>query len=129
MTTRSKNGSVLTLRAARRFTRRTLLKSAAATGAVAATGPWLVSNAFASSGEVNAIVWTNYLTKDFLKRFTKQTGIKVNLTPLGSNEELINKMKATKGRGFDIITPTLNRKHPAGTLFFNSRSSNYQNCH
>ncbi len=106
---KSKSNSSLTLRAAKQFNRRTILKRAAATGAIAATGPWFISNAFAA-GEINAIVWTNYLTEDFLKGFTKKTGIKVNVTPLGSNEELINKMKATKGRGFDIITPTLNRK-------------------
>lgn len=110
MTKQNKPKSDPTLLAAKRFNRRTLLKSAAATGAVAATGPWIVSDALSSSGEVNAIVWTNYLTKEFLAGFTKSTGIKVNMTPLGSNEELINKMKATKGRGFDVITPTLNRK-------------------
>ena len=82
----------------------------AAPGAVAAAGPWIVEDAFSSSGELNAIVWTNYLTKEFLQGFTKKTGIKVNMTPLGSNEELLNKLKASKGRGFDLITPTLNRK-------------------
>ncbi|MGI9464854.1 MAG: extracellular solute-binding protein, partial [Aestuariivirgaceae bacterium] len=35
--------------------------------------------------------------------------IKVNYTGIGSNEEIINKMKATKGQGFDIISPTNNR--------------------
>jgi len=108
--TKSEISSVQTQRAARDFTRRTLLKGAVATGSVAAMGPWIVRDAFSSSGEINAIVWTNYLTEDFLAGFTKSTGIKVNVTPLGSNEELINKMKASKGRGFDMITPTLNRK-------------------
>ena len=110
MTTKKSKSSAVTQRAAKAFTRRTLLKSAAATGAVAAAGPWLVQDAFSSSGEINAIVWTNYLTKEFLAGFTKSTGIKVNMTPLGSNEELLNKLKASKGRGFDLITPTLNRK-------------------
>ncbi|MCB2099361.1 MAG: extracellular solute-binding protein [Rhodobacterales bacterium] len=99
-----------TAKAAKAFNRRVLLTRAAAVGTVAAVGPWYVKDAFSSSGEINCIVWTNYLTEDFLKGFTKSTGIKVNVTPLGSNEELINKMKATKGRGFDMITPTLNRK-------------------
>lgn len=108
--TKSEVSSVLTQRAARDFTRRTLLKGAVATGSVAAMGPWFVRDAFSSSGEVNCIVWTNYLTEDFLKGFEKSTGIKVNVTPLGSNEELQNKMKASKGRGFDMITPTLDRR-------------------
>jgi spermidine/putrescine transport system substrate-binding protein len=110
MTIKKSTSSAITMRAAKAFTRRALLKSAAATGAVAAAGPWIVQDAFSSSGEINAIVWTNYLTKGFLEGFTKKTGIKVNVTPLGSNEELINKLKASKGRGFDMITPTLNRK-------------------
>jgi len=110
MTNSVKNSSTMTQRAARAFSRRTLLKGTTAAGAVAAAGPWLVEDAFSSSGEINCIVWTNYLTKEFLTGFTKKSGIKVNMTPLGSNEELLNKMKATKGRGFDLITPTLNRK-------------------
>jgi len=110
MSTNKTNPSAETMRAAKAFTRRTLLKTAAATGAVAAAGPWIVQDAFSSSGELNAIVWSNYLTKEFLAEFTKKSGIKVNMTPLGSNEELLNKLKASKGRGFDLITPTLNRK-------------------
>jgi len=107
---KSQRSSVETQRAAKAFTRRTLLKGAAATGAIAATGPWLVENAFSSSGEVNVICWTGYLPDVFLADFEKETGIKPNVSPLGSNEELINKMKAAQGRGFDVVTPTLNRK-------------------
>ncbi len=106
----SKSTSARTLRAAKAYTRRTLLKGAAATGAIAAAGLWLVQDAFSSSGEVNVICWTGYLPDVFLKDFEKASGIKPNVSPLGSNEELINKMKASKGRGFDVITPTLNRK-------------------
>lgn len=110
MSIKKPTSSAKTLHAAKAFSRRTLLKTAAATGAVAAAGPWLVEDAFSSSGEVNVICWTGYLPDVFLKDFEKSTGIKANVSPLGSNEELINKMKASKGRGFDIITPTLNRK-------------------
>jgi spermidine/putrescine transport system substrate-binding protein len=41
--------------------------------------------------------------------FTKKTGIKVNYRKLGSNEELINQMKASNGAGFDLCSPTANR--------------------
>jgi spermidine/putrescine transport system substrate-binding protein len=112
MTKKSKTdrSSVATQKAAKAFSRRTLLKGATAAGTVAAVGPWYVRDAFSSSGEVNVICWTGYLPDTFLADFEKDTGIKPNVSPLGSNEELINKMKATKGRGFDVITPTLNRK-------------------
>lgn len=111
MTDRKANrNAAATARAAKQLTRRTLLKGAAVTGAVAAAGPLYVKNAFATGGELNIICWTGYLPDQFLKDFEKETGIKPNVSPLGSNEELINKMKASKGRGYDLITPTLNRK-------------------
>jgi spermidine/putrescine transport system substrate-binding protein len=88
------------------FKRRSVLKGAAAISA-AAVGPWIVSpRALAASGEINVLMWSDYLTPEWIEGFTKKTGIKVNYTGIGSNEEIINKMKATKGRGFDIISPT-----------------------
>ncbi len=86
--------------------RRTVLKGLAGAGA-AAVGPWVVSpKVLASSGEVNILMWSDYLPPDFLEAFTQKTGIKVNYTGIGSNEEIINKMKATKGREIDLCSPT-----------------------
>ena len=87
--------------------RRSFLKTTAAAGTAAAVGPWVISrSALASSGEVNILMWSDYLPPGFLKAFEDKTGIKVNYTGIGSNEEIINKMKATKGRGVDICSPT-----------------------
>ena len=95
-----------TVDAARSFTRRTILKGAAA-GVALAAGPFVISRqALSSSGEINILMWSDYLPPDFIAEFEKSSGIKVNYTGIGSNEEIINKMKATKGRGFDIISPT-----------------------
>jgi len=99
-----------TAKAARNFNRRTLLKHALGVGAVAVTGPWIVQDAFSSSGEVNILCWSDYLPDAFLKNFEKSTGIIPNYTEMGSNGELINKMKASKGRGFDIIAPSVHRR-------------------
>ena len=89
--------------------RRSVLKGAAAFGALAA-GPWIISpKVLASSGEINVLMWSDYLPLGWLDGFRKKTGIKINYTGIGSNEEIINKMKATKGRGFDIVSPTNNR--------------------
>jgi spermidine/putrescine transport system substrate-binding protein len=104
--TKVQKSSVQTQQAAKAFTRRTLIKSTAAAGAVAAMGPALVREAFSSSGEINILMWSDYLPETFINAFTKKTGIKINYTGIGSNEEIINKMKATKGRGFDIVSPT-----------------------
>lgn len=88
------------------LTRRSVLKRFAAIGA-AATGPWVVSpRALASSGEVNVLMWSDYFSEAMLEKFRADTGIKVNYTGIGSNEEIINKMKATKGRGIDLCSPT-----------------------
>ncbi|WP_340119036.1 extracellular solute-binding protein [Pelagibius sp. 7325] len=94
----------------RTFTRRNLLKQAAAGGAIVAVAPAIVSRkTLASSGELKVMNWSDYLPKSFLEGFEKKTGIVIKHTPYGSNEELLNKMRATKGRGFDLVGPTLDR--------------------
>lgn len=98
-----------TAAAAKAFNRRTLLKSAAALGAVAATGPLYVKRAFASSGELSILSWTDELPQAVLDAFKEETGITVKKTPFSSNEEQINKMQATFGEGFDLCMPSFNR--------------------
>lgn len=97
-----------TVRAARAFSRRTLLK-AAALGTVAATGPWYVRDAFSSSGSLNLLFWDDELPDPVIPDFEKKTGIKVNKTPFSQNEEQINKLQATGGEGFDLCEPTHDR--------------------
>jgi len=96
--------------AAPRISRRRFLRGATAATATAvsaaAVGPWVVSSRALAAGELNILMWSDYLPEDFLAEFTDSTGIKVNYTGIGSNEEIINKMKATKGRGVDICSPT-----------------------
>ena len=91
------------------LSRRSLLKGAAMAGGALAMPAIINSKVLASSGEINILMWSDYLPETFLKSFTDATGITVNYTGIGSNEEIINKMKATKGRGFDIVSPTNNR--------------------
>ena len=94
---------------ARAFSRRTMLKSAAAAGAVAAVGPMYVRDAFSSSGELNLLMWSDEFPDPVIPNFEKASGIKVNQTPFSQNEEQINKLQATGGEGFDICQPTANR--------------------
>ncbi|NOC45452.1 MULTISPECIES: extracellular solute-binding protein [unclassified Ruegeria] len=88
------------------LSRRSVLKGA---GAAALAAPLYSKSALASSGEINILMWSDYLPPSFIEEFETLTGIKVNYTGIGSNEEIINKMKATKGQGFDIVSPTNNR--------------------
>jgi len=108
-----------TLEAARRFSRRTMLRYTAAAGAAVATGPWYVRKALSSSGELNVMMWSDELPTPLLEAFTQGTGITVNHTPFGANEDLLNKITATKGRGFDLVGPTVDRSpqwKPLGLL-------------
>ncbi|OUR80364.1 spermidine/putrescine ABC transporter substrate-binding protein [Alphaproteobacteria bacterium 46_93_T64] len=98
------------------LSRRTMLKGATAVGAFALAGPAYIKNAMSSSGEINILMWSDYLPKPFIADFEKETGIKINYTGIGSNEEIINKMKANKGEGFDIVSPTNNQGLEWGPL-------------
>ncbi|WP_374655622.1 extracellular solute-binding protein [Dongia sp.] len=97
-----------TMRAAN-LSRRTMLRSAAAVGAVGLSSPMLVKNAFSSSGELNLLMWSDEFPDPVIPNFEKASGIKVNQTPFSQNEEQINKLQATGGEGFDLCQPTCNR--------------------
>ena len=93
-----------TLKAAK-VSRRSVLKGAAATGAAAAIGPWYIPNAFAAP-VVNVLMWGEYLPDSVVEDFKAKTGITVNHTKIGDNGEIISKMKAGGGAGFDLASPT-----------------------
>jgi len=101
-------------------TRRKFLKKAVlgSTGMLAG-GPWLVKNALSSSGDLRVMMWSDYFPKEFVEGFEKETGIKIHHLAYGSNEELLNKIKAIHGRGYDLIGPTALRAmqwQPLGLL-------------
>lgn len=54
---------------------------------------------------LHVCTWSNYLLDSALTDFTKQTGIKVELSYISSNEELFSKLRAG-ATGFDIIQPS-----------------------
>ena len=90
---------------AAKVTRRSVLKGAAATGAAAAIGPWYIPNAFAAP-VVNVLMWGEYLPDSVVADFKAATGITVNHTKIGDNGEIISKMKAGGGAGYDLASPT-----------------------
>ena len=93
-----------TLKAAK-VSRRSVMKGAAATGAAAAIGPWYIPNAFAAP-VVNVLMWGEYLPDSVVADFKAKTGITVNHTKIGDNGEIISKMKAGGGAGYDLASPT-----------------------
>lgn len=106
-TVKKRGGENPTLRAAKAFSRRTLLQSAAAAGALTAGGPLMAKRALSSSGEVNVYAWSDYIWPDMIEAFEKDSGIKVNLSKYGSNDEVLTKLKTSGGKGFDLVFPSV----------------------
>jgi spermidine/putrescine transport system substrate-binding protein len=91
-------------------TRRKLLKGLAAV-AIATASPLVIRQSLASSsGEVNVFAWGDYFQDNMKKAFENETGIKINLSTYGSNEEAQNKLRAAGGRGFDLIFPSVDTR-------------------
>ncbi|WP_170377059.1 extracellular solute-binding protein [Ruegeria atlantica] len=85
------------------LSRRSMLKGA---GAAVLAAPHYSKSALASSGEINVVMWSDYLPPVFLEGFEAETGIRVNHIGIGSNEEILNMMTASNGQGFDLVAPT-----------------------
>jgi len=64
--------------------------------------------AHAQDNTLRLLTWADYVPKDVLEQFTKETGIKVEVT-LSNNEEMISKLRATAGAGFDLAQPSQDR--------------------
>ncbi len=93
------------------LSRRRLLKSAVAIGAVGFAAPLTVNNAFSSSGEMNFEGWSGYddLPK-VIDAFNKATGIKVNAKWVDEQDTMRADAKTAAAAGtLDVIEPTLDR--------------------
>ena len=84
--------------------RRSVLKGGAAI--LAAPAILRAHDALASSGQVNVFAWGDYIQENMIKKFEGDTGIKINLSTFGSNDEAENKLRAAGGKGFDVIFPS-----------------------
>ena len=54
------------------------------------------------------ISWADYVPAEVIALFKKETGIQVEVT-LSNNEEMISKLRATGGAGFDLAQPSQDR--------------------
>src|SRR5262245_45226183 len=61
--------------------------------------------ALAQDNKLRLITWADYAPKEVVEQFTKETGIAVEIT-LSNNEEMISKLRATGGAGFDLAQPS-----------------------
>jgi len=54
------------------------------------------------------LTWADYVPADVKAQFEKESGYTVELT-LSNNEEMISKLRATGGAGFDLVQPSQDR--------------------
>ena len=61
----------------------------------------------ADAGTVHLYTWTEYVPEGLLDQFQKETGIKVEVSSLESNETMYAKLKLQgKDGGYDVIAPS-----------------------
>lgn len=70
----------------------------------------------ADSQKLRIITWADYVPADLIAAFKKETGIDVEVT-LSNNEEMISKLRATGGAGYDLAQPSQDRIASAAREF------------
>src|ERR1035441_4246090 len=58
--------------------------------------------------KLRLITWADYAPAEVVAQFKQETGITVEVT-LSNNEEIISKLRATGGAGFDLAQPSQDR--------------------
>ena len=72
------------------------------------------------------LAWEGYADQDWVKEFTAETGIDVNVVFIGSDDEIWAKIKGSEGKDFDVMavnTAQLQRYIDAGLVTPGSRRS------
>lgn len=87
----------------------TTRRSALKLGAAALAAPMILraTDALASSGSVKVLAWQDYIQPNIAKKFEADTGIQLELTTFGSNDEAESTIRANGGKGFDIVFPSI----------------------
>ena len=75
---------------------------------VTAASALLIALGTAQAEELRLLTWGGYAPDDVVALFEKETGIDVQVT-LSNNEEMIAKLRATDGGGFDLAQPSQDR--------------------
>src|SRR5215207_741855 len=80
-----------------------------ATAVLASAVPALKPRRAYAAGELgdtlNFTTWPNYFAQENFDNFTKETGVNINVSVFGSNEEMLAKLQAG-GTGWDVFVPT-----------------------
>lgn len=84
------------------------MKTYSALMAAGALALGLANPALAQEKTLRLLTWADYAPADVVAQFEKESGYKVKLT-LSNNEEMISKLRATGGAGFDLAQPSQDR--------------------
>src|SRR5450432_4568858 len=76
----------------------------------------LAPGARADNQKLRIISWADYVPGELITAFKKETGIDVEVT-LSNNEEMISKLRATGGAGYDLAQPSQDRIQAAQREF------------
>lgn len=87
------------------ISRRTALKMTAT--AVAAPVVLRAHDALAASGTVRVLAWQDYIQPNIAEKFEADTGITLELTTFGSNNEAESTISSAGGKGFDVVFPSI----------------------
>jgi spermidine/putrescine transport system substrate-binding protein len=68
----------------------------------------LACSTSADDSKLRLITWADYAPADVIALFKQETGIQVQVT-LSNNEEMISKLRATGGAGYDLAQPSQDR--------------------
>jgi len=66
----------------------------------------LLLKRFKSERTLNIFTFPQLIDAEYVHKFEKETGIKLNINYYENNDELLVKMRKTKGKGYDIIIPS-----------------------
>lgn len=66
------------------------------------------ASAVMAQDTLKILTWKGYAPQKLVDKFEKETGMKVELT-YSNNEEMIAKLRATRGAGFDLAQPSQDR--------------------
>jgi spermidine/putrescine transport system substrate-binding protein len=82
---------------------KTLVSALAVLGLV-----WIATAQADDAKRLRLITWADYAPLDVIAQFKQETGIQVEVT-LSNNEEMISKLRATGGAGYDLAQPSQDR--------------------
>lgn len=72
-------------------------------GAAAAAALLMAAGAANAQQKIVISNWDGYMPKDLLENFTKETGIQAEMAVHATNEEIMGKVTASGGKGYDVL--------------------------